>query len=233
MALQLGKEMLDRLNWMTIKPKKIIETWARLPEISTALQQQFPDSKITRFNEEWGQADFKAGCKPALSIPMSNHSVQMIFANYFLPWQKNFKQQFKEWRRVLQENGLLIFSAFGPDTLLEWREQLKNDEIPQFIDMHDLGDMLIQAGFIDPVIEVDHIVVSYRDQMKLVNELIAAGMWFPENHEQISELISAPAENLQTTYEIIIAHAYAATPKNKDAEQAIPLQHIRKVLRNT
>ena len=71
----------------------------------------------------------------------------------------------------METGGLITFTLLGPDTLKEWREALQQVIPPQvgagdtalrrFPDMHDIGDMLVAAGFGDPVMDREDIVLTY------------------------------------------------------------------------
>ena len=74
---------------------------------------------------------------------------------------------FAEFRRALRVGGLVVFSTFGPDTLKELRAAFARADghthVNRFVDMHDLGDMLVQAGFADPVMEMEPLTLTYAD----------------------------------------------------------------------
>ena len=86
---------------------------------------------------------------------------------------------FREFRRILKPEGLLMFSSFGPDTLRELREAWRTvDDQPHvidFLDMHDLGDMLMQAGFLEPVMDVDRHTLTYSNVIGLLRDLHGIG----------------------------------------------------------
>jgi hypothetical protein len=67
---------------------------------------------------------------------------------------------------VLRVEGLLMFSCFGPDTLREVRSAFEQIDLAPhtlpFVDMHDFGDMLVNAGFSTPVMDMETITVTYE-----------------------------------------------------------------------
>ena len=141
-----------------------------------------------------------------------------------------------EWLRVLGPDGVLMLSALGVDTLHEWREVLRADDTPKLVDMHDVGDALIQAGFSDPVLDVNHYKVTYADKMRLLQDIRAAEMWFPAADLDLNA-IEPPAlqagNRWQLTYEVIYAHAFAPMAGNEfsassDGLVKIPLAHLRR-----
>ena len=63
-----------------------------------------------------------------------------------------------DWHKALKVNGFLMFSCLGPDTAIELREVYRQLGWPpaghELTDMHDWGDMLVQAGFAEPVMDM-------------------------------------------------------------------------------
>jgi malonyl-CoA O-methyltransferase len=80
---------------------------------------------------------------------------------------------------VLEPAGLLMFSTFGPDTLKELRHAYEGTDgrthVSRFIDMHDIGDMLVAAGYADPVMDMEQLTVTYEDVRALMRDLKAMG----------------------------------------------------------
>ncbi len=72
-----------------------------------------------------------------------------------------------------------LFSSFGPDILSEIRAcWARIDEYPHvhtFLDMHDVGDQLLQTCFIDPVVDCERLTITYPSLDKLLQEIIKTG----------------------------------------------------------
>ena len=72
-----------------------------------------------------------------------------------------------------------MFACFGPDTCREIKKAfLEIDEaehVLPFIDMHDWGDMLVEAGFSTPVMDMEVVTVTYSSKEQLFKELRAMG----------------------------------------------------------
>jgi malonyl-CoA O-methyltransferase len=102
-----------------------------------------------------------------------------VWSNVVLQWIREPLRAFTEALRVLEPGGLFMFSTFGPDTLKELREAYQGIDpyahVNRFVDMHDLGDMLLHAGFADPVMDMEHITVTYADVRALMRDLKAIG----------------------------------------------------------
>ena len=103
-------------------------------------------------------------CADAERLPLAAASTQAVFSNLALQWCRP-EAVFAEIARVLDTGGLFIFSTFGPDTLKELRAAFAAvdayEHVNPFIDMHDLGDALVHAGFAEPVMEMEVLTLEY------------------------------------------------------------------------
>ena len=161
-------------------------------------------------------------------------------------WHPQPDLVFAEWRRVLRVDGLLMFSCFGPDTFKEIRAAFSQvDAVPHtlnFVDMHDLGDMLVNTGFSTPVMDMETITVTYESTDKLLADVRACGgnplltrrrgllgrsAW--------TRLVAAldsfrrPDGKIPLTFEVVYGHAFRPAPtKTADGETIIRLDFPRK-----
>jgi len=140
---------------------------------------------------------------------------------------------------VLETGGLFMFSTFGPDTLKELRRAFAavddRDHVNTFIDMHDLGDALVHAGFADPVMEMESLVLEYADVEAVARDLKAIGARnaLPGRPRGLAgksrwQAMAAHYERcrrdgaLPATYEVVYGHAWKAAPrKTADGRQVI------------
>lgn len=242
----VGEEMLSRLDWMTIKPKHIVDMGCGVGEMSRLLQVRFPDAAVLALDVSESMLAFGKQqrltehyvCADVNKLPFKNQSVDLLFANFVLSWQPNFQHFLNECKRVLVPDGLLMVNAIGPDTLSEWRGKLLSEHLPCFMDMHDLGDQLLQAGFSDPVVDVNDYTASYQDKHRFFTELRASGFWFPDTAaaSQIEGLCQEKKVEWYT--EVAFAHAFAPTVSNEvtmsaEGEARIPLAQLRRQLKST
>jgi malonyl-CoA O-methyltransferase len=239
MAKKAGHEMLSRLEWMTLAPQVILDLGAGLGEMSALLLERYPHAKVIALDNNMEMTEaakekhaaIDVICADGNNLPLKAQSVDLIFANFFLPWQLDVKAILSECVRLLRPDGVLMLSALGIDTLHEWRSIINVEESARCVDMHDIGDALVQAGFSDPVLDVDHYHVKYQDNTRLMNDLFASMMWFPKEKEII--LDAALQLPLMLTYEVIYAHAFAKEKSNEFAQDGegivrIPLAHLRR-----
>jgi malonyl-CoA O-methyltransferase len=177
-------------------------------------------------------------CGDAESLPLATGSMQLVFSNLALQWCRP-DRVFPEAARVLESEGLFIFSTFGPDTLKELRAAFAKvdavEHVNTFIDMHDLGDALVHAGFADPVMEMEVVTLEYSTVRDVARDLQAIGarnsmpgrprgLGGRRHWERVVEAYESHRRDgvLPATYEVIYGHAWKVPPKKTaDGRQVI------------
>lgn len=141
-------------------------------------------SGVNRMLQQWLPSSMGFGresmaalmCGDFARLPLANNSVDMIWSNLAVHWHPQPDTVFNEWRRVLRQDGLLMFSCFGPDTFKELRAAFARDgHVLPFVDMHDFGDMLVNAGFSTPVMDMETLTITYDTVDKLIADVRAIG----------------------------------------------------------
>lgn len=177
-------------------------------------------------------------CGDIASLPFRPASVDLIWSNLALQWVGDPRQAFAEFRRVLRVGGLLSFTTFGPDTLKELRAAFlaadRATHVGVFIDMHDIGDMLVHAGFADPVMDVETLTLTYVDALALMRDLKAIGarnaaagrprgmMGRRRWARMLAALESSRREGrLPATFEVVYGHAWKPEPRTTEDGSAI------------
>jgi malonyl-CoA O-methyltransferase len=144
--------------------------------------------------------------------------VELVWSNMALHWLSDPLATLTEFRRVLAANGLLMFSTLGPDTLKELRGVAGPARVHAFIDMHDLGDMLLAAGLSAPVMDMEILTLAYPDADTLLRDLRGSG--------QTSVRVDRPrglsgkgfgerlrrglGDKPKATFEVVYGHAWKA-----------------------
>lgn len=163
-------------------------------------------------------------------LPLQKESVNMIWSNLALQWCNDLKQSMMECHRVLKPGGLIMFSTFGPDTLSELRKAFKAvdsyQHINRFIDMHDIGDILVHAGFAEPVMDMEYITLTYQDVASIMRDLKAIGahnvmigrkkgLTGKRTWQQIIDRYELLRQSgkLPATYEVVYGHAWKPESK--------------------
>jgi len=112
-------------------------------------------------------------------LPLATRSVDLIFSSLALQWSYDLPAIFREFRRIMKPDAMLVFTCFGPDTLHElkqaWRAVDDRPHVNDYPDMHDVGDELLAAGFREPVMDAERLTLEYPDVMSLMRELKGIG----------------------------------------------------------
>jgi malonyl-CoA O-methyltransferase len=181
--------LLERLDLTALAPRVVLDAGAGTGEACRALKARYPKARVLAVDSapgmlraaaarrSWFRPFFVLGAD-ATRLPLADGSVDLVLSNFMLPWCEP-DAVFAEFRRVLAPRGLLTFTSLGPDTLTElrsaWAEVDSHSRVLQFIDMHDLGDALVRAGFIEPVLDVERYTLEYSDVRALARDLKAVG----------------------------------------------------------
>ncbi|MEM5434755.1 methyltransferase domain-containing protein [Paraburkholderia diazotrophica] len=178
----------------------------------------------------FAQADFSA-------LPFASGAFEFIWSNLALHWHSRPDLVFPEWQRVLKVNGLLMFSTLGPDTLKELRGAYAEIEaahgvnthkhVIDFVDMHDLGDMLVESGFEIPVMDQETLTITYKSPESLLADVRRWGA-YPLQREGLPGVASRRMHKallaalearrradgtIPLTFEVIYGHAWKAVPR--------------------
>ena len=177
-------------------------------------------------------------CGDIASLPIKPASIDLVWSNLTLQWVGDPQKAFAECRRVLRVGGLLSFTTFGPDTLKELRAAFlaadRATHVGRFVDMHDLGDMLVHAGFADPVMDMETLTVTYGDAIGLMRDLKAIGahnvtagrprgMMGRQRWQRMLAALETTRRDgrLPATFEVVYGHAWKPEPRMTDDGSAI------------
>jgi malonyl-CoA O-methyltransferase len=180
-------EGVDLVQLQTMFPKShLLGVDASFAMLAAGMQkQQGAMNSVSRFLGKLLASNLRTGphseiaCADFSRLPLASNSVDLIWSNLALHWHPQADLVFAEWRRVLRTDGVLTFSCFGPDTLLELRQAFSEiDQCPHtlpFVDMHDFGDMLVNCGLSTPVMDMEKLTLTYESVDKLFADVRALG----------------------------------------------------------
>lgn len=179
-------ELLQRLDVVRLEPAVVLDLGAGTGHASLALKRRYRSSQVIALDiaegmlREAGRRQtllrrFRRVCGEAAALPVRDASVDLVFSNLMLQWCQDPDAVFGEIRRVLKPGGLLTFTTFGPDTLVElrraWAAADGRTHVNRFIDMHDLGDALVRSGLAEPVMDVERFTLTYAEVRDLMRDL--------------------------------------------------------------
>lgn len=264
---EIASRMLERLDYVKVEPGCVVDLGCGTGASLAALGERYPRARIVGVDVSeamlrignrqhsrlrW-MMPFLRGPKgasllaaDAQALPLKSGAAGLVWSNLMLHWLADPLAGFREMHRVLEVNGLLMFSTFGPDTLKELRSCFADgyEHTLRFVDMHDYGDMLLECGFADPVMDVERLTMTYPSLDTLFAELRQNGstcamverrrglmgrrVWQQacDAYEKLRVDGRLPA-----TFEIVHGHAWKAEPtKTADGRAVIrfdPKQRLR------
>jgi malonyl-CoA O-methyltransferase len=191
---EIARRLVERLGPMRAQPQRIVEWWAAVGGGNDVLRIAYPKSVRVAVEPDatWAGRRRDAERRPWWSRGASGAVVldeqasdadigraQLVWDNMALHLVVDPPALFARWHRLLEVEGLVVFSCLGPGTLRELRELYAAagwpTPTPGYIDMHDLGDMLVEAGFADPVLDQETITLRWKSAEALLAELRGLG----------------------------------------------------------
>jgi malonyl-CoA O-methyltransferase len=228
---EVGSRMLERLDYVKLAPRRILDAGSGPPQ--RLLGKRYPKADVValdfslemlRSARTWLDR-FRGSlsvCADLERLPLAAQSVDLVWSNMALHWLAEPLAALKEFERALVPEGLVMFSTLGPDTLKELRAAAGPGRVHAFHDMHDVGDMLVAAGFSAPVMDMEMLTIAYPGADGLLTDLRASGQTSARADRPrgltgkgfAARLRGALAAN--ATFEVVYGHAWkrAARPEN-------------------
>ena len=253
---EVGSRMLERLDYIRIEPQRVLDLGCGTGASLAALHERYPKAQLIGADLSEGMLQAGRGQRSRLrwllpflrgnqtpliaadaaALPFKPASTSMLWSNLMLHWLDDPLPAFREMHRVLEVGGLLMFSTFGPDTLKELRSSFGDGYVhtQRFGDMHDFGDMLIECGFADPVMDMEVLTMTYGGLDDLLRDLRQSGAacamqarrrglmgraaWqeMRAAYERLAQDGRLPA-----TFEVIYGHAWKTQPKRTQDGRSI------------
>lgn len=241
---EICARLLERLDLMRLAPERILDAGSGTGVAAGLLTRRYPRAHISAVDltlpmlrlqprlGKWGgtvRAALGRGavhlvCGDFERLPLRSGAIDLAASNLALHWSDQPAAAFAEMHRVLRPGGLLAFTAFGPDTLKELAQASANagERSPahRFVDMHDLGDLLIRSGFAAPVMEMEYLTLTYAQLEDLLRDLRASGglsvrrnrvgLRTPRWRERMAQGYEALRRDgrLPATLEVVYGHAW-------------------------
>lgn len=244
---EICRRMLSRLEYIKVAPRVILDAGSGTGNALPALYKRFANTRLIALDIApamlrlagervpwWRRVTAKKPvslvCGDLEALPLVSESVDLVWSNLALQWVSDLARAFAEMHRVLRPGGLLMFSTFGPDTLKELRDAAAGTDtythVNRFVDMHDIGDMLVARRFADPVIDMEMLTLTYdrvRDLMRDLKAIgahnVTRGRRAALGGRQALARLEARYEayrregKLPATFEVVYGHAWKPQPR--------------------
>jgi malonyl-CoA O-methyltransferase len=257
--------MLERLDYVKLAPRRVLDAGSGPAPQAPELARRYPgallvplDFSLSMLKEMksrglidriMGKARRASVCADIGCLPFASRSFSLVWSNMALHWASDLPGAITEFHRVLEIDGLLMFSTLGPDTLKElrvaWAGKPGPPRVHGFIDMHDIGDMLVAAGFAAPVMDSETITLTYPDVDALTADLRgtgqtcalesrSSGLLGRRRWQQVRERLEQCRfdSRLPATVEVVYGHAWKPAPRVTDEGHAIVRLPVSPRMRN-
>ncbi|MCX7512534.1 malonyl-ACP O-methyltransferase BioC [Frateuria sp. STR12] len=237
---EVQADLLGRLDFYLQTPERVLDVGAGTGRGSALLKKRYPKAQVIAIDQAQPMLHaarrhqgllrpFQRVCAEASALPLPDRSVDVLYSSLCFQWIDDLPRLFGECVRVLKPGGLLAFSSFGPDTLKElraaWAAVDERSHISRFLDMHDVGDAMINAGLRDPVLDVNRYTLTYSEPRALLKELKGLGATHADHARErhltgkshYRAMLAAYEAmrvdgRIPATWEVVTAHAWGPPP---------------------
>lgn len=261
---ELAARMFERLKLIRIEPEVVLDAGCGTGVRLAALHERYPKARLIALDhsdkllaqarlataQPWWQrllprqrASVEFVCADLSATGLAPESIDLVWSNLAIHWHAEPHEVLREWSRVLKPGGLAFFTGWGPATGQELRTALVRaglvTQTLPLVDMHDLGDLMIEQGFADPVMDQETITLTYDDATALLRDVRALGgnphaqrkRGLVSRHwrERLIEALTANARSdgkLTLTLEVAYGHAWRAAIRRSGNEAHISVQAI-------
>jgi malonyl-CoA O-methyltransferase len=261
---EVARRMAERLPFIKLQPATIVDWWGHLGHSGAVLADAYPKARrivvepiealVERSRQgsarPWWQKLKGASTTVVPETDVPAGQAQMLWANMMLQAADDPPRVMAQWHRAVAVDGFVMFSCLGPDTLRQlrslYREARWGPPGADFVDMHDFGDMMVAAGFADPVMDQEQITLTWDGPSALLRELRSlggnvspgrfAGLRTPRWRGRLESALQARAGadgRIELTFEVAYGHAFKAAPRHKlEGETRVPLDDMRAMVRS-
>lgn len=260
---EAARRLAERLLPIRLEPARVLDWWAGAGGGAAALRERYPKAEIVAVEPgpAW-QAQRARNTRPwwffgkraadtVHGVADSDAAIgraEVVWANMVLHGIVDPPALFSRWHSLLGAGGFVAFSCLGPGTLQELRDLYAalgwGPPTPGFIDMHDLGDMMVAAGFADPVLDQETLTISWPDAEALLRELRQlggnaapdrfSGWRTPAWRRRLVDALRARAGadgRITLGFEIAYGHGFKAAPRLREGEVTVSLDDMRAMVR--
>lgn len=266
---EVARRMAEKLQVILLKPERVVDWWSALGAGEALLAEAYPQAQRVRVEPDaaWAERARVRGRMPWWSAQrwrgaaaeivdeadagsLAPGSAGLVWSNMALHMVVDPNALIARWQRLLRVDGFVMFSCLGPGTLRELRSLYARlgwaAATPGFVDMHDLGDMLVQAGFADPVMDQETLTLRWANPRALLAELRGLGgntapdrfqglrtpRWRARLERELESLADADGQ-IGMSFEIAYGHAFKAAPRVRPGElTTVSVDEMRAMVRS-
>lgn len=261
---EVARRMAERLSVIRLQPSRVVDWGSFLGASQAQLAHAYPKAQrvavepdgarcaatAARHKQPWWQP-WRSAAAVLTPSELAAGEAQLLWSNMVLQGVPDPAAVLAAWHRALAVDGFLMFSTLGPGSLRQLDALYARQAWPAahapFVDMHDLGDMLVAAGFADPVMDQEIITLTWTSPQAMLDELramggnVAAGRWpglrTPRWRDQLLSRLAQMADaegRLAMDFEVVYGHAFRPLPRPRLSGQTeVPLADMRAMVRRS
>jgi malonyl-CoA O-methyltransferase len=256
---EIARRMAERLPLIRLQPQQVLDWSSQAGGSQALLAEQYPKARRVAVDSRgllqpdaakpgswWRRLTGERPAQSTSALPPAD----LLWSNMTLHWVDDLGELLARWQAATAVDGFLMFSCFGPDTLRELHTVYRRAGFgapgSRLVDMHDIGDALVHAGFADPVMDMEQLTLTWDSARAMLDELRTlgrnthplrhAGLRTPRWHAALLERLDAelrqPDGRLHLSFEVIYGHAFRPPAKARvTAQTEISLDAMREMTR--
>lgn len=259
---EAARRMGERLAIVKLQPRQVIDWWSHLGGGFDVLCAAYPKARIQPVEPLagpavaapwWSLRRWVGRPAPIAEAEVPEGQAELLWANMMLHAVADPPACLRAWHRALTNEGFLMFSTLGPGSLASLR-RLYGDQgwgapMAPLVDMHDLGDMLVEAGFADPVMDQETVTLTFSKADEALADLRSLGsnveparmpgLRTPRWHRRLVDELDRVATQgssgrVELTFELVYGHAFKPLPRPRvAAESSVSLNDMRAMVRGS
>lgn len=253
--------MGERLRWIKRQPEQVLDWSGASGSCHALLVETYPRAQLMQVVDvgvsaeppaaPWWRRWPRGGPQRVAADAVPAAAAALVWSNMRLHFAPDPLPLLRDWRRALAPDGFLMFSTLGPGSLGLLRELYQAEgwgvAHAPFVDMHDLGDMLVETGFAEPVMDQETLTLTYASPEALLNELRGLGAnlapqrfgglrtrrWRNALHTRLAQQADEGGR-LSLSFELVYGHAFRAADAGPrvEAQTQIGLDDMKLMLRH-
>jgi malonyl-CoA O-methyltransferase len=258
---EAARRMAERLGIVRLKPQQVVDWGLQARHDHTLLAAAYPEAHalwvdpdgLGRVPESrpWWRGLLGRDKTPVVVPPneLPAGAAQLLWSTMLLHTVAEPQGLLAAWHRALAVDGFVMFCTLGPGTLQSlsalYAAQGWPAPLAPLVDMHDLGDMLVRAGFADPVMDQETVRLTWADAGAALAELRSlglnaslqrpAGLRTPRWRQRLLQALQQGAchdGRITLEFELVYGHAFKPPPRARlAAETTVALEDLRRMVR--